>query len=299
VRNEPIRIHSTAKRRAAVGRRAPIVAVCGTIAVFAVVVGLAGRNQLIQHSGPPSGALAVSTPLKVVDTGPGSTPPAAPHGYKLAYVQQFNGARLPSGWRAWSGEPGNDQYGWWQPANLTVSGGALHFGTSWDAAKGIYSSAGTGFFGNQQIYGEYLVRMEGDPDTNLEFSDIFLLWPVANVWPPEMDVYEDNGKGRHFDTATLHPGPNGDDVDQIENQVQNSGTVWHTYGVIWTPTTLTYTIDGKRWAIVRRSELAPGTSWPDQPFTLDLQSQNLGPRQPSAAIETMTVDWVEIFKPTS
>ena len=29
--------------------------------------------------------------------------------------------------------------------------------------------------------------------SNVVFSDIFLLWPDNNQWPPEIDIYEDNG----------------------------------------------------------------------------------------------------------
>lgn len=64
-------------------------------------------------------------------------------------------------WRAYSGEPGGDSNGWWDPSNLVVSGGYLHFNGRYDASAGRYSIAGVSFGGNDQTYGMYLVRMKG------------------------------------------------------------------------------------------------------------------------------------------
>lgn len=254
----------------------------------------------------PTTTLApVTTTTLASGTDPsGENPPAAPSGFTTQYVQDFNGTSLPSGWDPWLNQPGGDSDGWWTANNLTVGGGELHFGTSYDSAKGMYSSAGTGYFGtgaNIVPGDEVLVRMKGDPDTNLAFSDIFLLWPMANnVWPPEMDVFEDGGEGRQGESATLHAGPNGDDNSNDDKQLSftNNATVWHTYGVIWTSTSLTYTIDGAVVGVVTPSELPSNAQWPNQAMSLDLQSQNLGPKQPASDIETMTVDWVAIFSPS-
>ncbi|HEX2821974.1 MAG TPA: family 16 glycosylhydrolase [Streptosporangiaceae bacterium] len=60
----------------------------------------------------------------------------------------------------------------------------------------------------------------------------------------------------------------------------------------WTPSTITYTIDGRVWARVSVSSLRSGTQWPDIPMNLTLQSQNQDSAQPSGTIETMTVAWV-------
>jgi hypothetical protein len=62
--------------------------------------------------------------------------------------------------------------------------------------------------------------------------------------------------------------------------------------VQWTPDSLTYTIDGRVWASVSSSSLDSGTTWPDIPMNLTLQSQNQASAQPGGTIDTMTVAWV-------
>lgn len=223
-------------------------------------------------------------------------------GWRLTYRTDFNGNSLPDGWKPYSGEPGGDPYGYWDPANVTVSNGELHLRTMADddpQRPNTYSTGGVGFYGNTQEYGMYLVRMKGDSEPGLQMSNIALLWPAEQVWPPEIDFYEDVGGSREGYTASLHPGPNGYDCCVIRRNVENTGTRWHTYGVIWTPTSITYTIDGKRWAVVQRGKVSSPGSWPAMPMTFDLQSQNLGPAQPSHPIETMTVAWVAEYEPSS
>jgi beta-glucanase (GH16 family) len=213
-------------------------------------------------------------------------------GWHLTYSTDFNGNSLPDGWGAYSGQPGGDPNGNWDPGNVSVSNGELHL--SADSS----STGGVGFSGNPQTYGMYLVRMKGDYEPNLEISNIALLWPAdGGTWPPEIDFYEDGGGSRGGYTASLHPGPDGNDCCVIRNNISTTGAEWHTYGVIWTPDSITYTIDGRQWAVVQASQVSGAGQWPDIPMNLDLQSQNLGSDQPDGSIETMTVAWVVEYAP--
>jgi hypothetical protein len=226
-----------------------------------------------------------------------SMPTGNPPGWHLVYSQDFNGTSLPPSWTAYTGEPGGDPEGYWDPANVTVSGGELHFRTTPDDDPnhpGVSSTGGAGFYGHPQKYGMYLVRFKGDYEPGLKISDIALLWPNGNnIWPPEMDFFEDSGGDRSLYTATLHPGPDGDDCCMARQYNKNAATQWHTYGIKWTPTTITYTIDGKPWGnVINRDEISSPAQWPSIDMNLDLQSQNLGSAQPSRPIETMTVAWV-------
>jgi Glycosyl hydrolases family 16 len=213
--------------------------------------------------------------------------PTSVAGWKLTYSTDFPGSSLPSGWGAYSGEPGGDPDGNWDPDNVHVSGGELHLMATPSAQGGV------AFYGNQQTYGMYLVRMKGDYEPNLAINNIAILWPAQQgVWPPEVDFYEDSGGTRNGFSASLHAGSNGNDNPVVHSSPPaNNGTEWHTYGVQWTPSQLTYTIDGKAWGSVSKSSL-DGGQWPDIPMILTLQSQNQGSSQPSGTIETMTVAWV-------
>jgi len=273
------------------GRRFRPARVIVTVAVAVVVVlaGVVAYNHFSSAAnGGPSGV--------PVPTGDIS-------GWHLTYSTDFSGKTLPSGWDAYSGQPGGDNFGYWDPKNVTVSGGELHLRTTANddpQRPGTYSTGGVAFDGNTQSYGMYLVRMKGDSEPGVQISNIALLWPENNKsWPPEIDFYEDEGASRSGYTASLHPGPNGDDCCIIRHSRSNTGTQWHTYGVTWTPTSLSYSIDGTTWATVPRSAVSSPAQWPDDPMTLDLQSQNLGAAQPSHPLETMTVAWVAEYAPKS
>ena len=224
-------------------------------------------------------------------------------GWQLTYSQDFSGTTLPPGWGAYSGEPGGDPYGYWDSANVTVSNGELHLSTTANddpQSSNTYSTGGVAYYGNPQEYGMYLVRMKGDYEPGLQISNIALLWPAdGNTWPPEMDFYEDEGGSRSGFTASLHPGPDGNDCCVVRNTLANAATQWHTYGISWTPTSITYTIDGKPWGVVQSSQVSAPGEWPSIPMNLDLQSQNLGAAQPNGSIETMTVAWVAEYAPSS
>jgi beta-glucanase (GH16 family) len=97
--------------------------------------------------------------------------------------------------------------------------------------------------------------------------------------------------------ATLHPGFNGDDCCQIQHSHGLNATLWHTVGVQWTPTTVSYIVDGNVWATVTASQLSGGAHWPAQAMSLDLQAQNLDSNYPSGPTENMTVDWVAEYTP--
>ena len=282
-----------------------VILILATAALTAVALAVVPR---LESKGPSAESRGPRPESKghprAAATEPGGPLPASSlPGWQLTYSTHFNSNSLPDGWSAYSGEPGSDPYGYWDPANVTVSNGELHLRTTANddpQRPDTYSTGGVGFYGDTQEYGMYLIRMKGDHEPSLQISNIVLLWPARQgVWPPEIDFYEDGGGSRAAYTASLHPGPNGDDCCVIRHSMSNTGTQWHTYGVIWTPTSITYTIDGKQWAKVQPGEVSSPGSWPTMQMTLDLQSQNLGPAQPSHPVETMTVAWVAEYAPSS
>jgi beta-glucanase (GH16 family) len=229
----------------------------------------------------------------------GAAVPGAVPGWRLVYSTDFSGSSLPAGWDAYRGEPGGDPYGWWDPANVSVGGGALHLRTTSNNDPnqgGVASTGGVAFYGSPQTYGMYLVRMKGDYEPGLAINNLAILWPAdSNVWPPEVDFFQDLGGSRQTFSASLHAGPDGNgSCCVISSPTQdNNGTQWHTYGVEWTPTSIVYTIDGRQWgSTISRNQLGSPAQWPTIPMNLTLQSQNQGSAQPANGTETMTVDWV-------
>jgi outer membrane protein OmpA-like peptidoglycan-associated protein len=99
--------------------------------------------------------------------------------------------------------------------------------------------------------------------------------------------------------ATLHF--NSDNA-QVHSSITTDMSQWHTWGVIWTPTSVSYTLDGNVWANV-----GDASQVPHQPMTLDIQQQTwcdvaANPNSPSSCPTTpqsTLVDWVAEYSADS
>jgi beta-glucanase (GH16 family) len=182
------------------------------------------------------------------------------------FVDEFTHGLEPSKWGRYTGQPGGDPGGWWEPSHVVVKRGVLRLETYRDSHhNGRWVSGGlSSSRALKQTYGKYEVRFRMTPGTGV--AGVVLLWPVRNVWPPEIDFAEDGGQtnDRRSMSATLHYG---NEDRQIQRTVHADFTRWHTMGVEWTPGRLVYTLDRRRWAAVRSPHV------PDQPMELDLQTQ--------------------------
>jgi hypothetical protein len=236
----------------------------------------------------------------------GQNPATSLSGYTLKYVQEFSGSSVPANWGTYTGVPGGETSSEadWEPGMCTFSGGEAHF-----MASGI-DSCGMHYQSNPQEYGAWFARLQGnvEPAGQL-FTDIFLLWPANNQWPPEIDVYEDEGV-RSRTIATLWNTP-GDacgsspsegclysytQTNGGSNGVANNGTEWHTYGVEWTPSGVSWLIDGKVVFTAPASAVKSPAQQPALTMEMALQSENLqGSPGASTTEDTMNVDWVEQF----
>jgi len=224
-------------------------------------IGVASSSEPSGESPPPSNALA---------------------GYRLSYVNDFTGTSLPSGWSAFSGTPGGDPGSLWEPSQVTVGGGLLQLNTSRDPAHNNgWVSGGLCQCGLPQTYGAYFVRSRL---TGLGPTQVELLWPTVG-WPPEIDFNETYG-GDTATSATLHYTAANNTVSAA---LDVNMTEWHTWGVIWTPKSITYTVDGHVWAT-----MSTPSEIPNQPMTLDFTQQtwcSSGSACPTSAQSTY-VDWV-------
>jgi beta-glucanase (GH16 family) len=186
--------------------------------------------------------------------------------WRRVFFDDFSHGLRSSQWGTYSGQPGGDPGGWWSPSHAVVAHGVLNLETYRDPRYGgRWVSAGvSSAHALKQTYGKYEVRVRADRGKGVAF--VTLLWPVGNVWPPEIDFAESGGETsvRDHVTATLHYRS---DNSQIQRTLPVDLTQWHTVGVEWLPGKLIYTIDGRRWAVVRSGAV------PDQPMELDLQAQ--------------------------
>lgn len=199
-------------------------------------------------------------------------------------------------WGLYEGQPGGDPGGWWEPSHVVVKNGIAHLFTYRDPA--VDNRWVSGGFSNshalKQTYGKYLVRFRATSGYGV--SNILLLWPVADHWPPEIDFAEDGGRSttRPRMTATLHYG---EDNHTIQQGITGDFTKWHVMGVEWTPGKLVYTIDGRAWGTV----VDPNV--PSEPMELAIQAQagTCGdewtpcPNETTPGLVDLQIDWVQAF----
>ncbi len=253
------------------------------------------------HSPSPSPAPAPS-PSPTPPGGAGSPsgvaiPTGSIPGWNLVFSDDFGGTALnASAWGAYSGQPGGDPGGWWDPSHAVVHNGILDlqtyrdpaFGNRW-VSGGVSSAPAL-----TQRYGKYLVRFRVDKGNGV--ASVLLLWPSDGSWPPEIDFGEDGGGDRSLSTATLHYGSN--DSQQAES-VSADFSQWHTMGVEWTAGLLRLTLDGAVWATMASSHV------PSIPMELDAQAQagtcgdswNPCPDATTPAHVNMQIDWVAAYQP--
>ena len=235
----------------------------------------------------------------------GQNPASTLAGFTLKYTQEFNGDSLPANWGAYLGVPGGEsaQVAQWEPSMCAFNGGEAHF-----MASGI-DSCGMHYQGGPREYGAWFARLQAtaEPSGQL-FSDIFLLWPANNQWPPEIDVYEDEGD-RSRTVATLWntvgnacgSAPTSQCLYQYTQTngggdgVANTDTEWHTYGVEWTPSGVSWLIDGRVILTAPAGQVKSPAQQPALPMEMALQSQNLQGSGTQSTRDTMNVDWVEQF----
>jgi beta-glucanase (GH16 family) len=195
---------------------------------------------------------------------PTSVKPTGP--WRRVFFDDFSRGLRPSKWGVYSGQPGGDPGGWWSPSHAVVAHGVLNletyrdpqYGSRW-VSGGVSSARAL-----KQTYGKYEVRARVDRGKGVAF--VALLWPTSEKWPPEIDFAETGGETSTRDhvSATLHYGS---DDSQLERTYHVDLSRWHVYGVEWLPGQLIYTIDGRRWGVLRSRAV------PAQPMEMDIQTQ--------------------------
>ncbi len=231
--------------------------------------------------------LAQSYPVGIVDASEpsGMAPPSsdALPGYTESYVNDFEGSSVPPGWLVFTGIPGGDPGGHFGVSHVVVSGGMLVLNAFRDPAwHNRWVTGGLCQCGVAQEYGAYFVRsrITGPGPTEVE-----LLWPASNAWPPEIDFNETGGS----DVSTSSSVHFGAANHVVRSEVAINMTQWHTWGVIWTPQAIIYTVDGRIWG-----QFNGPKGIPTIPMVLDFEQRQECEehRQCPTAPESMQIDWV-------
>ena len=123
------------------------------------------------------------------------------------------------------------------------------------------------------------------------FWPAFWLLPADNSWPPELDVFEQLGGDPSTVYMTTHTktATSSNLMDQVKIDVDT--TQWHTYGVNWGPSTITFYIDGQAVA-----EMAtPDTMKKEMYMLLNLAVGGWGGTPVAGSTAQMQVDYVKAY----
>lgn len=269
-----------------------LLAIAATLS-FALTASRANlTSSTTTTAGPLPKAKDPLYPVGVADASmpSGLAPPgvAALAGYSRSYVEVFDGSALPAGWSVFTGVPGGDPGGKFAASHVVMRGGLLTLNAWQDPRYGDrWVTGGLCQCGLGRTYGAYFVRSR---ITGAGPDEVELLWPLSNTWPPEID-FNETGPRAVSTGWTVHFDAN-DDI--IQRAVKINMTKWHTFGLIWTPTSITFVVDSIVWGRVTTPVAIPHV-----PMTLDFEQRalcTLGrdcPQRP----ETMQVNWVAEYAP--
>lgn len=145
-----------------------------------------------------------------------------------------------------------DEQEWYLPSQDQVSGGVLHLVAQPVATKGTNEE------GQPETYQCRSGMVTTQPSFSFEYGVVQVvaripstaglwsgLWLLASdeVWPPEIDMLEQWGPPTPALSETFHPQDY--EVVSADPTTGNLATGWHTFTLQWTPTSLTWWIDGQ------------------------------------------------------
>ena len=229
--------------------------------------------------------------------------------WRLAWSDEFNGNHLNAGnWSVglpWTGpdgtnlDQGSGSISYISPADVTVSGGALHLLTQQQtvtAANGQQFSYTAGFISSynkfQMTYG--YVEMRAQVPTGAgNWPAFWMLSPAG--WPPEDDVAEFM-TGQSLTHQGLAYGVRGDVHWDDTDMYPPLPSGFHTYGMQWAPGYQVFTIDGTITHVSR------GSYVPSGPMYLLLSTAVSGQFPPNASTVfpgSFDVDYVRVYQRTT
>jgi beta-glucanase (GH16 family) len=240
----------------------------------------------------PTTATTSSTPTA------GATTPPAYAGWRTDWVDNLSVPIAQTKWGryGWNNEaPGDGAMGVWSPANTFTSNGVMTLRTQY--ANGVWTSAGVS---SGDLFsasgGRWEFRAKFPVSKGIQYA--FLLYPADGTWPPEIDIAEGRVNGPQVMGAYHYDADNKQNLVFFDNPDMSG---WHTYGVIVGATTITYTFDGRPWAVVTNPSVTTKKLWigfqcsPMDPKGSAKRYETIdngvpGPLTP--AISDIQIDWV-------
>ncbi len=264
----------------------------------AAVPSVSQKVRAAVPSGTPwNTPIPASTTPTATPTAGATTPPAYA-GWRTDWVDNLSVPIAQTKWGryGWNNEaPGQGAMGLWSPANTFTSNGVMTLRTQY--ANGVWTSAGVS---SGDLFsasgGRWEFRAKFPVSKGIQYA--FLLYPTDGTWPPEIDIIEGRVNGPEVMGAYHYDADNKQSLVFFDNPDMSG---WHTYGVIIGATTITYTFDGRPWAVVTNPSVTTKPLWigfqcsPMDPNGSAKQYETIdngvpGPLTP--AISDIQIDWV-------
>ena len=139
-----------------------------------------------------------------------------------------------------------------------------------------------------QLYGRYAVRFRSDPLPGYKIA--WMLWPDSGVWPRDGEIDFPEANLDSTMCAYMHRLGGGGGSDQDAYCTASTYTQWHTAVIEWTPSSLTFVLDG---AVIGRST----SRIPNTPMHWVLQTETSLTTAPSdTAAGHVQIDWVAVYQ---
>ena len=248
----------------------------------------------------------------------GQTTPAWAQCEKLTWADEFNGPSIDQS--KWSFEingtgqgTGQLDYTTDRPQNASIVNGQLVLSILKEEYKGLhYTSARLRTY--QKFDTEY-GRIEARVKGVYSQGNGFAFWMLGSdyetvTWPKcgEIDIFENTGKFPSHNIGTAHfAGPDGGDQMSQGSVDLPNGQRWaddfHVAGIEWSPTHITWTMDGKPYHTLDLTNPLNGYRPFNRPFFL-LLSVGMGggysgnPDATTVSPMSATIDWVHVYKGT-
>ena len=238
----------------------------------------------------------------------GPTPRTQAQTYQQVWADEFTNGIGPS-WQFETGNNngwGNNEKEYYQRANATVVNGVLQITARKENVGGFnYTSARMKTQGLKDFkYGRVEARIKLPLGQGL-WPGFWMLGSNINTvnWPQcgEIDIMEHvNADNTIFGTA--HWNSNGHAQYGKTTTVANPGD-WHVYRVDWTPTAITWFVDGNQYCVIDITNGTGNTGAFQNPFFI-LLNLAVGGNLPGAGIDdsklpaTLSVDYVRVSQLT-
>lgn len=231
-------------------------------------------NSGNKNSGSPS----QPQPSKPSDSANHDQNQATINGWQIDYFEGFDAPIKQTKWvqYGWGDPPvGHGCMGVMSQRNSFTRDGKLVVRTQYENGQWSTGGAGSGkvFTASR---GRWEIRAKFPKAKGVGYA--FLLWPVDEGWPPEIDFAEGRVNGPRIE-ATYHWDPDNKQAQAfLDNHDMHS---WHTYGVIVEKDHMIFTLDGKEWGRINHPNVT------DKQMFLGVQAGAMDPNGINKHTETV------------